>query len=206
MSYADHATNFFNKPERDMPKLGAEPIRKAALINAAIRSVGRTGSLEVTVAQIAREAGMSPALAHHYFGSKTRIFLAAMRQILSTYRDAVQGALKGVETPTERLDAIVTASFSSENFDRDTVAAWLNFYALALVEPEAARLLRVYHNRLRSNLMVALRPLAGTRAFDIAETVGALIDGVYLRAALSGHVDGPASARIVHDFLKELRP
>lgn len=189
-----------------MPKLGAEPIRKAALINAAIRSVGRTGSLEVTVAQIAREAGMSSALAHHYFGSKTRIFLAAMRQILATYRDAVQAELKGVTTPRERLDAIVRASFSPENFDRDTIAAWLNFYALALIEPEAARLLRVYRNRLRSNLLVPLRPLAGARAFDIAETVGALIDGVYLRTALSGQVDGSASARIVHDFLKELRP
>ena len=33
-----------------MPKLGAEPIRKAALINAAIFEVGRAGSLAVTVA------------------------------------------------------------------------------------------------------------------------------------------------------------
>ena len=42
-----------------MPKLGAEPIRKAALINATIFEVGRAGSLDVTVAQIARRAGMS---------------------------------------------------------------------------------------------------------------------------------------------------
>ena len=58
-----------------MPKLGAEPIRKAALINATIFEVGRAGSLDVTVAQIARRAGMSPALAHHYFGSKDQLFL-----------------------------------------------------------------------------------------------------------------------------------
>ena len=39
-----------------MPKVGAEPIRKAALINATIETVGRTGSLDVTVSHIAREA------------------------------------------------------------------------------------------------------------------------------------------------------
>ena len=50
-----------------MPKLGMEPIRKAALVNATIVEVGRTGSLDVTVGQIAKRAGMSTALAHHYF-------------------------------------------------------------------------------------------------------------------------------------------
>lgn len=190
-----------------MPKLGVEPIRKAALINAAITMVGRTGSLDVTVAKIAKEAGMSPALAHHYFGSKDKIFLAAMRQILSNYRDAVRESLQTATTPQERLQAIVTASFAMPNFDRNTVAAWLNFYALALIDPEATRLLRVYRKRLRSNLMAALRPLMPTdptRADEVAETLGALIDGVYLRAALSEKPDASMAERIVHDFLQEI--
>jgi TetR/AcrR family transcriptional repressor of bet genes len=41
-----------------MPKLGAEPIRRAALVKATIETVGDAGSLDVTVAQIARRAGM----------------------------------------------------------------------------------------------------------------------------------------------------
>lgn len=187
-----------------MPKVGVEPIRKAALINAAIKMVGRSGSLDVTVAQIAREAGMSSALAHHYFGSKDRIFLAAMRQILTTYRDAVLIALRGVDTPHDRLQAIITASFAMPNFDHNTIAAWLNFYALALVEPEAARLLAVYRRRLRSNLLVGLVPLVPNQARDVAETLGALIDGVYLRAALSKKPDAAVAERTVQNFLKEI--
>lgn len=147
---------------------------------------------------------MSSALAHHYFGSKDKIFLAAMRQILSTYRDSVRAALARVQTPRARLDAIVTASFDLPNFDRDTIAAWLNFYALALIDPEAARLLRVYRGRLRSNLLTALIPLVPLRARDVAETLGALIDGVYLRAALSEKTDAAAAERIVQDFLREI--
>lgn len=187
-----------------MPKVGAEPIRKAALINAAIRSVGRSGSLDVTVAQIAREAGMSSALAHHYFGSKTRIFLAAMRQILTNYRDAVRHHVHAATTPQGRLEAIIAASFEGPNFDRETVSAWLNFYALAMVEPEAARLLHVYRHRLRSNLLAALRPLASERAEALADTLGALIDGVYLRAALSSRMDHGAAEHMIRDYLKDV--
>ena len=186
-----------------MPKLGAEPIRKAALINAAIAEVGQAGTLDVTVAQIARAAGMSPALAHHYFGSKDQIFLAAMRHILNVFRDSVRAGLPGA-TPRGRLDAIIAASFGPQNFRHEVVSAWLNFYALALVNDEAARLLRVYHRRLDSNLVHALRPLtSGPRA--VAATFGALIDGVYLRAALaSGPTDGMAAIRTVTGYLDEV--
>ena len=185
-----------------MPKLGAEPIRKAALINAAIAEVGRAGCLDVTVAQIARAAGMSPALAHHYFGSKEQMFLAAMRHILAGYGQSVRRALPG-GGPRARLDAIVHASFDDDNFRRDVISAWLNFYALSLTSRDAGRLLRVYHARLRSNLMHALRPLT-PHPDRVARTLGALIDGVYLRAVLTPGPTDPAAARdIVTDYLNE---
>jgi TetR/AcrR family transcriptional regulator, transcriptional repressor of bet genes len=185
-----------------MPKLGAEPIRKAALINAAIYEVGQAGSLDVTVAQIARRAGMSPALAHHYFGSKEQIFLAAMRYILRTYGRSVLDALPG-RGPRGRLDAIVQASFAPQNFQRETVSAWLNFYALSFVNKDAARLLRIYHRRLRSNLVAALRSHTD-HPEQTAETLGALIDGVYLRAVLTpGPTDAVAAQNTIMTYLEE---
>lgn len=171
-----------------MPKLGMEPIRKAALVNATITEIGRQGSLDVTVAQIARRAGMSTALAHHYFGGKDAMFLAAMRHVLALYSAEVRGALAMAQGPAARVDAILTASFSATSFRRDVVGAWLNFYALALTVPGARRLLAVYQRRLRSNLIHALRPAAGPAAPALADALGALIDGLYLREALK---DGP---------------
>ncbi|MCQ0971226.1 transcriptional regulator BetI [Paracoccus sp. TK19116] len=186
-----------------MPKLGAEPIRKAALINAAIDQVGSAGTLDVTVAQIARAAGVSPALAHHYFGSKDQIFLAAMRHIMSNFGESVLLGLPGT-SGRRRLAVIVSASFGAPNFRHEVVSAWLNFYALSLVNDEAARLLKVYHRRLRSNLIVALRPVSD-RPEAVAETLGALIDGVYLRAALShAPTNGFAAVRMVNDYLDEV--
>ena len=184
-----------------------EPIRKAALVKATIVEIGRVGSLDVTVSQIAKRAGMSAALAHHYFGSKEEMFLAAMRHILTLYGAEVRGALAAAEGPEGRIRAILRASFSPGNFRREAVGAWLNFWVLAQTVPQAKRLLAIYQGRLRSNLTLALRPLAGDRAAVVAHGLGALIDGLYLREVLkSGPPDGAAAVATALDYLEaELR-
>lgn len=185
-----------------MPKLGMEPIRKAALVKATITEIGRAGSLDVTVSQIAKRAGMSSALAHHYFGSKDDIFLAAMRHILTLYGAEVRGALTMAHGPEARLRAILAASFSPGNFRREAVGAWLNFWVLAQNLPEAKRLLAIYQRRLRANLLSCLRPLCPARAESIAEGLGALIDGLYLREVLkSGAPDGAAAVATAVAYL-----
>ncbi len=163
--------------------MGVELKRREQLVNAAIVEIGETGSLDVTVGRIARRAGVSPALAFHYFGDKERLFLAAMRHVLRVYGDQVRGAIAAANTPRARLDELIAASFSPPNFHPGVIASWLNFYVLAYRSEEARRLLRVYHRRLHSNLVHDLRPLAGAHAEGIAERIGALIDGLYLRFA-----------------------
>ncbi|MDZ7904676.1 MAG: transcriptional regulator BetI [Cypionkella sp.] len=189
-----------------MPKIGMEPIRKAALVNATIVEIGQKGSLDVTVAQIARRAGMSSALAHHYFGSKEEIFLAAMRQLMSVYSAEVRGAIAASASidagPQGRVRAVLIASFSPMNFRRDVVGAWLNFWVLAQTVPAAKRLLAIYQRRLHSNLVAGLRPLAGAQAVDIAAGLAALIDGLYLREVLKrGAPDGAAAVAMAMDYL-----
>jgi TetR/AcrR family transcriptional repressor of bet genes len=169
-----------------MPKIGMEPIRRDALVKATIAEVGRVGTLDVTVSQIARRAGMSSALAHHYFGAKEQIFEAAMRHILRLYGAEVQAALAGATGPRARVAAIIGASFAPSNFQADVISAWLSFYVRAQHLPNSRRLLTIYQRRLRSNLVAGLRPLLGSAAPDAAEMLAALIDGVYIRAALGG--------------------
>lgn len=177
-----------------MPKLGMEPIRRAALLKATIDEVAATGSLDVTMGRIARRAGVSPALAHHYFGGKDDLLIATMRHILALYAGGVRAALAGATGPRARLEAIVRAGFEAEQFSGHVVNAWLNFYVAAQKSDAAQRLLSVYQRRLRSNLMHDLRPLVGARAGVAADTIAALIDGLYIRAALAPERADPARA------------
>jgi TetR/AcrR family transcriptional repressor of bet genes len=186
-----------------MPKLGMEPLRRASLVQATITEIGRAQSLDITVSQIAKTAGMSTALAHHYFGGKNQIFLAAMRHILSEYGAVVRNYLAQAHTPRTRLEAIINASFDETCFAPETVAAWMTLYAAAPTQPETKRLLAIYQGRLRSHLTHALRPLSAAPQ-DHAEVMAALIDGLYLRAALSETTTGAGARRAALDTLARL--
>lgn len=177
-----------------MPRSRIEVSRRRSLVDATIKEIGRVGSLDVTVGQIAKKAGVSSALAHHYFGSKDQIFLAAMRHILAGFRHTVTESMKGTTTPYSRVHAIVTASFCPTNFEEHVVSAWLNFYVKAQNSSEVQRLLHVYQRRLHSNLVYELRPLAGDKAQEIAMGLAALIDGLYVRQALTDGRPSPSQA------------
>lgn len=168
-----------------MPKLGMQPVRRQSLIEAAISLIGEAGSLDVPVKDIANRAGMSPALAFHYFDGKDGIILETMRHLLREYSNEIRHALRQAASPRERLDAIIKVSFGASQFDRNTVAAWLVFYLKAYSSPPAARLLAIYTARLRSNLLHAMEALAPRmEAERLAESLASLIDGIYIRQTL----------------------
>ncbi len=186
-----------------MPRIGMEPQRRDALVRATISEIAVSGAADITVARIAKRAGMSPALAHHYFGSKNNMLLAAMRHVLFVFAAEVRGALVMADTPRERLTAIVRACFAPSNFRDEVVAAWLNFYVQAQREGQTRRLLHIYHARLRSNLMYALRPLSDDPE-RLAEGIGAMIDGLYVRQALRrDNLTSAASTDLVLDYIEK---
>lgn len=183
-----------------------EPIRRADLVRATILEIGEAGSLDVPVSRIAKRAGMSSGLAHHYFGSKEEIFLAAMRHILGLYGADVRAMLAKANSPRERLSAIIRAGFTEANFRKEVVSAWLSFYVLAQTSPRAGHLLSVYHRRLHSNLVHDLRPLVGSRAAGVAVRLAGLIDGLYLHAALNPQITGEiAGGHLLRALNNELR-
>ncbi len=178
-----------------MPKVGMEPIRRAALVQATIAEIGEAGSLDVTVSQIAKRAGMSSALAHHYFGGKDQIFLAAMRQILRDYSAQVRLELEKANHHTERAEAIIRANFADVCFAPAAVSAWMTFYGQAQTNDDALRLLTLYQRRLRSNLTHALRGRSNN-PIQAADLLAALIDGLYIRVALTAPDEDPESTAL----------
>ena len=186
-----------------MPRPTMLPVRRKALIEAALDAIGESGSLDVTMSDIAGRAGVSPALAHHYFGGKDDLLEATMRHVLRALRRETVAALGRAETPRGRLSAIVAVNFSATQFRPDTVAAWLAFYVEAQRSPTLRRLLSVYARRLHSNLTAALSALQPrAEALRTAEGVAAMIDGFYIRRALKHGEPDPASAvAVIEDYL-----
>ncbi|KQV68081.1 transcriptional regulator BetI [Rhizobium sp. Root1220] len=186
-----------------MPKVGMEPLRRKALVDAALRVIGDHGSLSVTMSEIARQAGVSPALAHHYFGSKDQLLIETIRFLLRRLRDDTVTALRAADTPRARLSALIRVNFQADQFAPATIAAWLAFYAEAQRSEETRRFLVIYARRLRSNLLADLKPLCPTDAAErIAEGAAAMIDGLYIRQSLrSAPISIEASISLTEDYI-----
>ena len=187
-----------------MPKVGMEPLRRRALIDATISAIGERGSLDVTMSEIAGRAGVSSALAHHYFGAKDELLQATMRHLLAELNADTRHALAATGTPRQRVSAIIAVSFSDKQFQPETIATWLSFYVEAQKTTALRRLLRIYARRLHSNLMSGLSPLMPPAAADhAAEGIAALIDGLYIRRALKdGTPNAQSAIALVEDYLE----
>ncbi|APO66775.1 transcriptional regulator BetI [Rhizobium gallicum] len=186
-----------------MPKIGMEPLRRKALVDAALRVIADHGTLSVTMSDIARQAGVSPALAHHYFGSKEQLLIETVRSLLRQLRDDTVTALKAARTPREKLSAVIRVSFQADQFAPETIAAWLAFYAEAQRSEETRHFLVIYARRLRSNLLANLKKLCPPDAAGrIAEGAAAMIDGLYIRQSLkSAPINIEASIGLTEDYV-----
>jgi TetR/AcrR family transcriptional repressor of bet genes len=184
-----------------------EPLRRKALIDATILAIGERGSLDVTMSEIAGRAGVSSALAHHYFGAKDELLQATMRHILVELGKDMRFALRAAETGQARVSAVIAVNFSEKQFRPETIAAWLAFYVEAQKSSELRRLLRVYARRLHSNLMSGLTGMmARPDAERAAEGIAALIDGLYIRRALKdGTPNAESAIALVEDYLATKR-
>ncbi len=185
-----------------MPKVGMEEIRRRQLIDATIASIHEVGFAESSLSRISGKAGVSTGIVHHYFGNKADLLEATLRQLGESLRDSVVQRLELARSPVERLLAVIDGNIGPDQFTPQGVSAWLAFWAQV---PKNERLARVQHiiiSRLHDNLVHALKLMGRADADDIARVTAALIDGLWLRAALSKEGPDPRNARrLVFDYL-----
>jgi betaine-aldehyde dehydrogenase len=164
-----------------------EEMRRRQLIEVTIDSLAELGFVGTTLAQISARAGVSPGLVAHYFDDKDGLLEAAFRSLARRVASQVRARLRLVSTPRGRIQAVIDANLAPEEFDQRTGSAWLAFWGQLLHVERLKRIQAAYQRRMLSNLLNSLRRLvAPEEAHSLAEMIAAMIDGVWLRAALSG--------------------
>jgi betaine-aldehyde dehydrogenase len=160
--------------------------RRAQLIEMTIDSLAEVGYVESTLTRIGRRAGVSAGLVAHYFKDKDGLLEATFRSLVARLEQRMRTRLRQTHTPRGRVQAIIDANLAAEEFDRRTGTAWLAFWGQVPHVERLRRVQRVYQRRMLSNLRHALRSLLDTAdAHSLAAMIAAMIDGVWLRAALS---------------------
>jgi len=181
-----------------------EESRRRQLIEVTIDSLAELGYVGTTLAQIAGRAGVSPGLVAHYFGDKDGLLDAAFRSLARRVGDHVRARLRQISTPRARIQAVIDANLSQEEFAQRTGTAWLAFWGQVLQVPSLKRVQSVYQRRTLSNLRSSLNRLVPPdEAHNLATMIAAMIDGVWLRAALSGwrEADSESARALLTEFV-----
>jgi betaine-aldehyde dehydrogenase len=181
-----------------------EETRRCRLIEVTIDSLAELGYVGTTLAQIAGRAGVSPGLVAHYFGDKDSLLDAAFRSLARRVGDHVRARLRQISTPRARIQAVIDANLAPEEFEQRTGTAWLAFWGQVLQVKSLKRVQSVYQRRTLTNLRSSLKKLVPPdEAQNLASMIAAMIDGVWLRAALSGwrEADSESARALLTEFV-----
>ncbi|TRX74068.1 transcriptional regulator BetI [Pseudomonas mangiferae] len=187
-----------------MPKVGMQPIRRSQLIAATLQAVDQVGMGDASIAYIARLAGVSNGIISHYFQDKDGLLDATMRHLMLALSNAVRErrAALAEDTPRAHLRAIIDGNFDDSQVNGPAMKTWLAFWCSSMHRPALRRLQRVNDHRLYSNLCCQFRRvLAVPEARRAARGLAALIDGLWLRGALSDRFDIDQALHIAYDYL-----
>jgi len=188
-----------------MPKVGMPEIRKPQLINATMEAINAVGLQKASVVMISSYAGVSPAIINHYFGGKSGLLEATMRSVLKQLSEGVKSRLQdvGPDDVVARIQAIVGGNFSTDQMDSKVVKTWLAFWSQSMHDEALFRLQRVNEKRLLSHLSLELKKiLPADKAVFVAQGIAALIDGIWLRGALSPQgINAELAQRMITDYL-----
>ena len=113
------------------PKVGMAPIRRRQIIDATRRCLLRKGFYRVTIQDIAREAGVSTGIPHHYFGSREEILMATLYDTANRVRDWVADEMARGASARQCLELMIRAQSPEHAQVRDLWLIWMDYWSEA---------------------------------------------------------------------------
>jgi AcrR family transcriptional regulator len=147
--------------------------RRTAILSAAREQFAATGYAAASVRGIARQAGVDPALVHHYFGTKEQVFVAAMELPFQPGEMLPQVLAGDPDGLGERLVRLFLGAWDSPEFR----APMLGMLRSAMTGEQGAAMLREFvGTALIGRVAEALGPVDPLRVqAAAAQMVGVVI-------------------------------
>lgn len=120
--------------------------RGYSLILAAQKVIERSNGADVTVQEIADEAGQSLRTLYQYFESKDDLLLAVFEEAMRIYARMITEAVADLSTPLERLGGVLLSAVLMPEFSRPSQDRGLSRLRLKLAESEPDRVADAQRN------------------------------------------------------------
>jgi TetR/AcrR family transcriptional repressor of bet genes len=118
------------------PRKASKEVRRHQLIEATIDTLARKGFSELTLADVAKTAGLSVGIVNFHFETKERLLVETLKALAEDYRSNWQDALKAAGPhAAHKLASLLAADFNESVCTPRTLAAWCAFWAEAQSRP-----------------------------------------------------------------------
>jgi AcrR family transcriptional regulator len=166
-----------------------EEARRKQILDTAIRTIAAKGYSGTSLAEIAREAGISKGVISYYFEGKSQLVEEILSRLLREPAAFIKERVDACESSTEKLSAYVAANFEFAKTHRNELLALVdlwgrrdstegrNRFDAEAYEPSRRYLSRILETGLESG------ELAEVPRTTMASIVQATIDGVMLQWA-----------------------
>ncbi|MCL5256675.1 MAG: TetR/AcrR family transcriptional regulator [Chloroflexi bacterium] len=191
----------------------ASSSRLEQIVTAAQRCLARDGYANVSIKDIAQEAGVAPGLLHYYFDSKEDLLVAAVQQAARRYREEFFSQLHISPDPARSLATSIEWVGRKLKEDPTWFLLLFELYGLSLrderIRAELLRMLRE-ERAMVTDVVSEILATSPERLGFSPESLGTLIlsvfDGVSIHALIDPAVDPVQNLSMIARAIKALLP
>jgi AcrR family transcriptional regulator len=124
-----HCMASVRQPDTPPQRKATRPVRRQQLIDSTIAVLARKGYAGLTVADVAKEAGLSAGIVIFHFNSKDELLAAVLGALAAEYRTHWEASMTAAGAKAgERLKALLLSDFDTDIYTREKLAAWVAFW------------------------------------------------------------------------------
>jgi AcrR family transcriptional regulator len=166
VSFNEQPFNQPGKAKNTMPKVGMEQIRREQVISATRRCIVEKGVLELSIKDVAAEAGVSTGVIYHYFKNKQDILLQVLKETFRKSNDQVMQTMAPLDSSKDKLFAHLENITFVPVDNPDFFLLLINYFAQAQNNQECADIIKKFYRNLRSFISQYLQQGVETDELD----------------------------------------
>ncbi|MDH5345883.1 MAG: TetR family transcriptional regulator C-terminal domain-containing protein [Gammaproteobacteria bacterium] len=189
-------------------------LRRQQLIDATVKCISKKGIGGTTLADVAREAGLSQGIVNLHFESKDNLLAETLRFLAEEYDEHFMRTLgKAPDHPAARLQAIMEMDLMPAVCDRHKLAVWFAFWGEVQAVPTYQKICAARDEKY-DEIMIGLTDAVieeggyeGVDAQVVVDALSSMTDGMWLSFLINPkRFSRVAARRAVRSYLSATFP
>ena len=188
--------------------------RKVQLMEATIDCIAARGFAELTLADVAKAAGLSVGIVNFYFRSKDVLLIETLRHLVAEYVQQTNENIRSAgQSAAAQVEAMIDSDFHRTIANRKKVTVWYAFWGETRWRPEFLKICQqhsdAFHDETRAVFarLIAEGGYSNVDADLVARGFDAMIDGLWLDMLINPKaVERDAAKQVVRTYLAGIFP